>query len=245
MSDPEVHIATWESAGLIDAPLAARLRATIPEPAPAQLSGGSAGSFFGPSITIGELFAYLGAAFVLGGWLAFIAELSSTSHPTEILAGSLAASALAMFGFGLFLARGDRRRHRAAGVAFLATIVLATGSAAYVVQTDALRNTLQDQAPGVLIALVAVLVAAGLRRVLPAVTTQVGLLLSLTSLWAAVLGWVQSIVYPSDFGDGMAPTPVSRPGRAGRPDPGRGCRLAPAGTGPWLARPAGGPPRAR
>jgi len=219
MSDPEVHIAAWEAAGLIDAPLAARLRAAATGPggapsevpAAAQTSGGSAGSFFGPNITIGEFFAYLGAAFVLSGWLAFIAELSSTSHPTEILAGALALSALAMFGFGLFLARGDRRRHRAAGIAFLVTTFLAAGSAAYVVQTDVLRNTLQDQAPGVLIAFVAVLVAAGLRRALPAVATQVGLILSLIALWGAYNAWAQSILYPTDFGDGVGYVPNAAP----------------------------------
>ena len=210
MSDAEVHIAAWEAAGLIDAPLAARLRAGAAGPvsgeaAPAVTAlaspgAGSASPFFGPSITIGEFFAYLGAAFVLGGWLALIAELSSTSHPTEILVGALAASAIAMFGLGLFLARGDRRRHRAAGIAFLSTIVLAAGAAAYLVQIDALRNTLSDQAASVVIAAVTALVAGGLRRVLPAVAPQVGLVLSIVGLGGAMLSWVSSIVYPTDLG---------------------------------------------
>jgi hypothetical protein len=220
MDDLEVHIAALEAVGLIDAPLAAKLRAEAAgalatgtasiQPAPAAV--GAAPSFFGPPITVGEFFAYLGAAFVLGGWIAFIANLSLTAHPTEILGGALAVSACATFGLGRILARGDRRRHRAAGVAFLATITLAAGSAAYFVQTDVLRNTLQDQAPGIVIAGVAVLVAAGLRRVLPAVATQVGLVLSLVSLWGAVLAWAQSIADPSGFGSGGAyttnPTPL-------------------------------------
>ena len=231
MADPEVHIAAWEAAGLIDAPLAARLRAAgtstalassgeaTPSQASPELSetgssgSGAAGSFFGPSITVGELFAYLGAAFVFGGWIAFIANLSTTSHPTEILTGALALSALVTFGLGLVLARGDSRRRRAAGVAFLATTILAAGSAAYLVQMDFLRNTLQDQAPGILIAAVTVVVAALLRRVLPAVATQVGLVLSLAGLGGAILSWVQSIVYPTDFGSGGAYTtnPVPQP----------------------------------
>jgi len=215
MADAEVHIAALEAAGLIDAPLAARLReAAAGADGSRPSSVGAAGSFFGPSITVGELFAYLGAAFVFGGWIAFIANLSTTSHPTEILTGALALSALVTFGLGLLLARGDSRRRRGAGVVFLATTILAAGSAAYLVQMDFLRNTLQDQAPGVLIAVVAVVVAAALRRVLPAVATQIGLVLSLAELGAAILSWVQSIVYPTDFGSGggfttnPAPTPA-------------------------------------
>jgi hypothetical protein len=228
MDDPEVHIAALEAAGLIDATLAAQLRAAAaatsgagssvaaatpsgPGPAPGP---GSGTSFFGPAITVGELFAYLGGAFLLGGWIAFIASLSTTSHPTDVMTGALALSALVTFGLGLFLARGDRRRRRGAGVAFLVTTFLAAGSAAYLVQLDFLINTLQGQAPGVLIALVAVVVAAGLRRVLPAVATQVGLVLTLTGLAGAILSWVSSIVYPTNFGSGggyttnPAPTPA-------------------------------------
>ena len=218
--DAEVHIAALESAGLIDAALAARLRAAalalpgaqVAQPLPGPEPGGTVGSFFGPVVTITELFGYLGALFLFGGWLAFIGNLSQTSHPTEVIAGGLALSALVMFGLGLALARGDPRRRRGAGVAFLATTFLAAGSAAYVVQMDFLRNTLQDQAPGILIALVAVVVAAALRRVLPAVATQVGLVVSLSGLAGAILSWVRSIVYPTDFGGGGGfttnPTPA-------------------------------------
>ena len=207
MADAEVHIAALEAAGLIDGPLAARLReAAASADGSTPPSVGAAGSFFGADLAVGELFAYLGGAFLLGGWIAFIANLSTSSHPTEILTGALALSALVTFGLGLVLARGDPRRRRGAGVAFLATIFLAAGSAAYMVQMDFLRNTLQDQAPGVLIAIVAVVVAAGLRRLLPAVATQGGLVLSLTGLGGAVLSWVRSIVYPTDFGSGGAYT---------------------------------------
>lgn len=220
MDDPEVHIAALEAAGLIDAPLAARLRtqAAVPTGTPANqvptsTIAGAATSFFGPSITVVELFAYLGAAFVLGGWTAFIGTLSTTSHPTDFMTGALALSALIMFGLGLFLARGDRRRRRGAGVAFLVTTILAAGSAAYFVQLDFLRNTLQDQAPGILIAAVAVLVAAGLRRALPAVATQVGLVLSIAALGGAVLAWASEFVYPTDLGSGGGYTtnPVPQP----------------------------------
>ena len=67
MSDPEVHIVAWEAAGLIDAPLAARLRAASAAsaatagrpaagPAPGIVSPASAGPVFGPIVTIGEVF---------------------------------------------------------------------------------------------------------------------------------------------------------------------------------------------
>ena len=54
-----------------------------------------------------------------------------------------------MFGLGVLLLRGDRRRRRGAGVAFLVTTFLAAGSAGYFVQLDFLRNALPDQAPGI------------------------------------------------------------------------------------------------
>jgi hypothetical protein len=141
----------------------------------------------------------------------FIGTLSTTSHPTDLITGALALSALATFGLGLLLARGDRRRRRGAGVAFLVTTFLAAGSAAYFVQLDFLINTLQDQAPGILIAVVAVLVAAGLRRVLPAVATQIGLVLSIAALGGAILSWVKSIVYPTYLGDGFSTNPAPLP----------------------------------
>jgi hypothetical protein len=225
MSDPEVHIAAWEAAGLIDAPLAARLREAsrgIPgEPSvgqpsaaepPAATSPTSAGSFFGPIVTIGEVFAYLGAAFLLGAWIAFIGTLVAGSHPDAVLTGGMTLAALITFGIGVFLARGDSRRRRGAGVAFLTTTFLAAGAAAFLVQMDVLRNTLQGQAPGVLIALVAVTVAAGLRRLLPAVITQFGLLVAFAGLAGAILSWFQSVVFPTNPGDGpCCPQPTPEP----------------------------------
>ena len=219
LDDAEVHIAALEAAGLIDAALAARLRAAATgamgsagEPAlPSWEPVGTVGAFFGPVVTITELFAYLGAAFLFGGWLAFIGNLSETSHPTEIIAGGLALSALAMFGLGAVLARGDRRRRRGAGVVFLATTFLTAGSAAYVVQMDFLRNTFQDQAPGILIAAVAVVVAAFLRRWLPSVMTQFGLVVSLAGLAGAILSWLRSLVYQPEVGGGVVLNPVPVP----------------------------------
>lgn len=226
--DPEVHIGALEKAGLIDAQLAARLRLAaghgesaaplaVPEapgaPSAAAPHGpASTGSFFGPGVTVGEMFAYLGVGFLLGAWTAFLARVAGTDDRDAILTGGTAVAAVAMFGLGVVLAGGDRRRRRGAGVAFLVTTALAAGAAGFLVQLDFLRNTLQGAAPGILIAGVAVAVAIGLRRLLPAVSTQSGLVFALTGLAAAVLSWLQELVHPSDLNggfstDGSFPTP--------------------------------------
>ena len=225
--DPEIHIGALETAGLIDAQLAARLRQAaderriaapplVPEPpgapAGAVLRGPtSTGSFFGPSVTVGEMFAYLGVGFLLGAWTAFLARVSDTSDRDAILTGGTAVAAIALFGLGIVLARGDRRRRRGAGAAFLVTTALAAGAAAFLVQLDFLINTLQGAAPGILIAGVAVAVALGLRCLLPAVSTQFGLVFALTGLGGAVLrGSRSSSTRPISVG-GSRQIPRSRP----------------------------------
>lgn len=222
MSEPIVHINAWEAAGLIDAPLAERLRQAVagtsgemalpvPEAGMAVADGTgknptSAGSFFGPSVTIGEMFGYLGAAFLVGAWIAFLGNVAQPGNANReaILTGGLTLAALVLFGLGVFLAGGDGRRRRGAGIVFVMTTTLAAGAAAFFVQLDFLINRLQGQAPGILITIVAVAVAASLRRLLPAVTTQFGLIAALAGLAGAILAWFQELVYPvSSFG---APT---------------------------------------
>lgn len=230
MSEPIVHINAWEAAGLIDAPLAERLRQAVggtpgetplpfPEAGMAVSDGArkgptSAGSFFGPSVTIGEMFGYLGAAFLLGAWIAFLGNVAQPGNANReaILTGGLTLAALVMFGLGVFLAGGDSRRRREAGTAFVMTTTLAAGAAAFFVQLDFLINRLQGQAPAILITIVAVAVAAGLRRLLPAVTTQFGLIAALAGLAGAILAWFQELVYPlNSFGGAFTTTPVFPP----------------------------------
>jgi hypothetical protein len=221
VSDPEVHIAEWETAGLIDAPVAQRLRRAVSGATGAEspghpdtrtslpgLSVTSAGSFFGPGVAIGEMFGYLGGGFLLGAWITFLGRAAETTDREAILTGGLTLVALVMFALGIFLASGDPRRRRGAGVAFVTVTALAAGAAAFLVQLDFLRNTLQGQAPGVLIAVVAVVVGAGLRRLLPAVATQMGLLAALTGLAGAVLAWFQELVSPIEVGGGVTLNPV-------------------------------------
>ncbi len=232
MSDPEVHIAEWQAAGLIDASLAQRLRESgqgaaaraapplggdIANPRVAEAAVSPADvpdSFLGPSPTVGEVFAYLGTAFLLGAWVAYLGTLAADTNREAIMTGGLALAAAVMVGLGVLLARGDQRRRRGAGIAFFAATALAAGAAEYLVQLDFLRNTLQDQAPGVLVALVALVVAFALRRHLPAVTTQLALLAATTGLAAATLAWFQAAVVLPGAGNGPccpppAPTPVS------------------------------------
>jgi hypothetical protein len=224
MSDPEVHIVAWEAAGLIDAPLAARLRAasaatvTIAVEAPARQT--SAGSFFGPVVTIGEVFAYLGLSFLLGAWLAFLSSVAQPGigHREAIMTGGLGLAALVLVGLGLFLKRGDSRRRRGAGVAFAAATVLVAGSGEYLVQMQFLINRLQGAVPAVLVAAIATAVALVLRRLLPAVTTQLALLGWLTGLAGVVLLWIESLFgYPISFGGGAccatyppSPSPIGQ-----------------------------------
>jgi hypothetical protein len=211
MSDPEVHIVAWEAAGLIDAPLAARLRAASTTPVaeaeavaemPAVTRPTSAGSFFGPVVTIGEVFAYLGLSFLLGAWLAFLSSVAEPGrgHREAIMTGGLGLAALGLVGLGLFLKRGDSRRRRGAGVAFAVATVLVAGSGEYLVQMQFLINRLQGAVPAVLVAAIATTAALVLRRLLPAVTTQLALLGWLTGLAGLVLLWIESLFgYPISF----------------------------------------------
>jgi hypothetical protein len=219
MSDPAVHIAAWEADGLIDGPLAERLRQAVDrtsglrpaDSAQPALSGDatrsptSIGSFFGPSATIGEMFAYLGVAFLLGAWIAFLARIAGTTSQSPILTVGTAAAAIVMVGLGIVLVRGDARRRRGAGASFLAAVALAAGATQFFVLLVSIGGAIS----GLIVAGVAVAVAASVRRVLPAVTTQIGLLASLTGLAAATLGVLHELVVPPwDGFNGGTPEPI-------------------------------------
>ncbi len=141
MSDIGERIAAWQAAGLIDGATADRLRAAeaipaaaaVPPPEPGaagqpiEAAGPSvAAAWFGPGVTIPEVFGYLGAGFLLAAWSAFVARLAGDGRENVIGAGSIAA-AVVLVALGMWLATGDARRSRAAGVASLAAIAFATG----------------------------------------------------------------------------------------------------------------------
>ncbi len=195
MGEPSEHIAAWEAAGLIDAVTAERLRAATagdrvvrPAERPSQ-----AAAMFGPSVTIPEVFGYLGSAFLLAGWTAFISRSTFGSAESSLGAGvGGVIAAVALIGLGLVLRRGDARRRRSAGVAFLVAVAYAGGG----VTALAGAAGLDGPEAGAIGAGVALAVAIGLRRIHPAVLTQIGLLGAITSLAATLLIVLESVVVP-------------------------------------------------
>jgi hypothetical protein len=224
------RIAAWEAAGLIDSAAAARLReaetsrsATVAAPAaPAQEVGMSApgaarraavplAGAFGPAVSIVEMFAYLGGAFLLGAYGAFVGRIAASSDSRDLIGGTGAAlAALVVAAAGLWLRGGDARRRRAAGVFF----AVATGAAALSGWAFATAAGLTSTQVNVAAAVVATLAAIAFRAIQPALLTQATLLGASTALAAFVLDWLQSIVDPGqrfdDFGN---------PVLTGRPDP--------------------------
>ena len=146
MGEPNEHIAAWEAAGLIDPATAARLRAagtgttgattsvTLTRSAPPQTAApfarasaagsSQASAMFGPSVTIPEVFGYLGTAFLLAAWSAWAARGTSTSSSLVPGLAGLVASVV-LIALGLALRGGDGRRSRAAGTAFLVAVAYA------------------------------------------------------------------------------------------------------------------------
>ena len=221
------RIAAWEAAGLIDAATAERLRAAETAqahreagdrrdagdaqpgvtPSAAHRGPSSVAAIFGPGIAIGEMFAYLGGAFVLGAFETFVVRSSSGIEGRSFLTLTIgmAVVAIALTATGLFLRRGDARRHRAAGVAFALAVV----HVAAAVAAGAEGSGFGWPAVGAMGAGVATLAAFGYRLIHPSLLTQVALLASATSFAALLLSWLETVVVPpavhGDFGDVVAP----------------------------------------
>ena len=220
------RIAAWEAAGLIDAATSERLRAAeatrsshevgderAPDATVAARRGpSSVASIFGPGITIGEMFAYLGGVFLLGAYETFIFRAAgSVDRGSLTITVGMALAALALTLSGVVLRTGDARRRRAAGVVF-ALAVVHVGAA---VAAGAEGAGFGWPAIGVVAGAVATLAAFGYRLLHPSLLTQVALLASLTSFAGATLSWLESVVVPqpvySDELGNFAP--------AGGPDP--------------------------
>jgi hypothetical protein len=203
MSDAIEHIAGWEAAGLIDRATADRLRAASePSTAPAlhttrtTAPRSAASALFGPSVTISEVFAYLGGGFLLAAWSTFMARTNGPNGDTSILFGimSLAAAGV-LYALGLRLMSGGERGSRAAGVAFLLTATYAGTAAAAFADVAGL----EWPALGVIGSAVGLATAIVLRVVHPSVLTQVGVLGGLTALGLSLLSWLQVTLFPEDF----------------------------------------------
>ena len=187
------RIAAWEAAGLIDAATAARLRAaeaeSPAEPEPAASSPGPhpgvASSFFGPAVSVVEMFSYLGGAFVLAAWAALIARLvGESAEPTRqwILVAGEAVPALVFFILGVAFLGRSPRLSRAAGVCFVLSVGLVEGG---VTANAAIFTSLEWAI--VAGAIAGVLVAAAYRWMHPAVLTEFALLATITGLVGAWL----------------------------------------------------------
>ena len=194
------RIEAWEAAGLIDAETADRLREAeadvLPEPEAAEARAPGAGRALG--VTAVELFVYLGAAFVLAAWYALVA---STNPSWEDSSARFAAASL--------IAADRARRPRALpwpaampasagppGVAFL--VALPTlGTGIYLLADTLHPDSYQDPPTNALVASIVVLVAAlGARRVVPALTTQLGLAAAAVTVGGFAMGWFDAVLFP-------------------------------------------------
>ncbi len=220
------RIAAWEAAGLIDAATAERLRAAeaaqarreaadatpAATEAPARRGPSSLAAIFGPGVTIGEMFAYLGGAFLLGAFETFVLRPADVGgRPFLNITIGMAVAAIALTVCGTFLRKGDARRRRATGVVFALAVV----HVAAAVAAGAEGSGFGWPAVGAIGAAVAALAAFGYRLLHPSLLTQVALLASVTSFAGLLLSWLESVVVPQtvygDFGEVIpsgAPDPV-------------------------------------
>ena len=150
---------------------------------------------FGPSVTISEVFAYLGGAFLLAAWSSFMARTESGGEAGVVL-GAMALLAAGVLGaMGLALRGGSERMSRAAGVAFLLVASYAAVAAAAFGSAAGLEWPLN----GVVASAVGLTTAIALRVVHPSVLTQVGVLGWLTALVGSTLSWLQVTLFPEEF----------------------------------------------
>ena len=221
MSDALAHIAAWEAAGLIDAETAARLRAhpldgsttaTAERSRSASEHGGDGGTtvaaIFGPNVSIGEMFGYLGGAFLLAAWAAFVGRVAGGDRADLVVAVGAGIAALVVAGLGRFLRGRGVRERRAAGVAFAvaaSSVAACVGSLTVAGQLDPLIGT-------IVAALAGLAASVAARLVLPSVVTQAAVLTWLTALAASILAWLNATISPPSGVDApIGPAPTNGP----------------------------------
>ena len=211
MSQILERIAAWESDGLIDADTALRLRIdehdrgaeTIDEPGmPEDTATSTLSQVFGPSVGIGEMFAYVGGGFIVGAIDALLARtVRFDSGDSMLLAVGLAVLSAALVAVGLFLRGGSVRQRRAAGVVFAVSVCHAAAAAI------ALTVEFSIEAPpaGLVAGLVATALAIALRIRHPVLVTQLTMLGAMTGLAAAALNVIEWTLVPDPYlgGDGL------------------------------------------
>lgn len=219
------RIDAWAAAGLIDEATADRLRAAEAEApaAPADRAlvdavvaeplhtRSAAATVFGPAVTIGELFAYVGAGFLLAAWHSlfgsFISQTSGDGFPTPNFgpeAVQLAVPAIAFAAVGVLANRRGERERRAAGVAFGVSTVHVFGAVGFALQA------LHVDVPVTLVVATASAVAASAlnRRTLASVLTQLALLGSLVAFASSLLAWLSTKLFPGPNFSDFDPQPI-------------------------------------
>lgn len=220
MDAVQARIDEWLRAGLIDAATAARLTAaeadradgqprTPPDESTSGARSTALADVFGPNPTIAEMFAYLGAGFLLAAWTTFVTRLTGDGSGLSQVGGGLMVAAAVLTGLGLVLRQGDERRRRGAGVSFLAATLYAAGAAAGFI------SGLDPGGPtgSLVVSIVAIGVAAAFRIIHPALLTQFGILVSVSAFGGLLLSWLQSRIAPVAFNEqgdpiGTIPDPI-------------------------------------
>jgi hypothetical protein len=202
------RIDAWLAAGLIDSATAERLRSAeaadddhhaTKEPTTAGPAAGpaaaaaAASTFFGPQPTIVEVFAYLGAGFFIGAWGAFLARLAGTDTRTPILAAGAALVAAVLIAVALRLRGGTARQRRGAGAALLAASWAAANAG--FARADVVGLELGPETQVFAFGFALAVAVLG-RWMLPALTTQFGLLTAITGLAGGIFSLVDRRLNP-------------------------------------------------
>ena len=205
MGEVLTHLAAWRAAGVIDAATAERISAWDAKQAGVAPGSGRPGisGTFGPSVAIGEFFAYLGVIFVLAAIDAFLARTASSGARQDLVFGigsAIQAAALAAVGYALL--KGDARRRRAAGVAFLVATIHGGAALTFFGQAAGIEG----RTAATLGALGAVVLSAFTRRLHPALTTQVALLGALTALSVTGHNLIEQLIFGAPLYEGLEAT---------------------------------------
>jgi len=210
----------WQAAGLIDGDTAERLRADeaarsedgqpLSDPgAPAAPAGGGIpsliGSIFGPAPSVTEVFAYIGAGFLVVAWHVLIGPLFAPQYTDDGLVSRSPLGAVLEWGVpvvvlaivGWAFSAGDAVRRRAAGLAFAIATLHVWGGTNAVLPFDL---GYQD---GNAVATVAAAAAAVIFRWrYAALATQATLLAAVAAFGLAAYATLGARLFPfSDFGE--------------------------------------------
>jgi hypothetical protein len=179
-------------------------------PGRAQAGRGAHGvaAWFGPSVTIAEVFAYLGVGFLIAAFNATILKAATGDDWSRVAGFGWLIGSVILVVSGAAIRTADARASRGAGVLFLAGLAFAGGAFAVLANAAGVPWSGNAVIAGVL----ASIMALGLRRFHPSVLTQVGLLWAITAAASAGLVWVQQTWFSSTdnaFGDASAgPPPI-------------------------------------